>query len=100
MSRISTASDQTSSVCAVCYTSAVRRIRGRAWLLALGSGVLQVLIFPSPSLPWLAWIALAPLIVAVLHPYVNSSGAAPLLDFRPASARHGFLLGYASGIAW
>src|SRR5256885_1270933 len=88
------------SVCAVCYTSAVRRIRGRAWLLALGSGVLQVLILPSPSLPWLAWIALAPLIVAVLHPYANSSDAAALLDFRPASARHGFLLGYASGVVW
>src|SRR5207248_2885636 len=84
----------------VCYTSAVRRIRGRAWLLALGSGVLQVLIFPSPSLPWLAWIALAPLIVAVLHPYANCSDAAALLDFRPASARHGFLLGYVSGFVW
>src|SRR6266487_1312989 len=34
----------------LCYTHSVRRIPSQAWLLAILSGILQVLIFPSPSL--------------------------------------------------
>ena len=39
----------------------------QAWSLAILSGVLQVLAFPIPNLNWLCWIALAPLLVAILH---------------------------------
>ena len=31
------------------------------------SGILQVLVFPMPNLNWLCWIALTPLLVAILH---------------------------------
>src|ERR1700758_2357813 len=51
----------------ICYSSPVRRIRRNAWLLVLLSAVLQVLSFPLPGLYFLGWVALAPLIVAILH---------------------------------
>src|SRR5437588_8050151 len=86
----------------LCYTADVRRIRPRAWLLALVSGGLQVVIFPAPSLPFLCWIALAPLIVAILNPYWRTPQQAGSAagDLRPASAFHAFLLAYVSGIVW
>ena len=74
-----------------------RRIRPRAWLLALVSGGLQILIFPWPSLAFLCWVALAPLVVAILDPYVPEQGTR---EPRPASPGHGFLLAYVSGIIW
>ncbi len=43
------------------------RIRRNAWMLAAASGVLQVLIFPEPALYVLSWVALAPLIYAILQ---------------------------------
>jgi apolipoprotein N-acyltransferase len=76
------------------------RIRPRAWLLALVSGGLQVIIFPAPALSFLSWIALAPLLVAILDPYGSSGPAIPMRDPRPALARHAFLLAYACGIIW
>lgn len=60
-------------------------------MLAALSGVLQALIFPSPSITALSWVALAPLLVAVLQD--DGKGKA-----RPATA--GFLLGYLSGVVW
>jgi len=71
--------------------------------MTLVSGVLQVLIFPSPNLYPLCWIALAPLMVAVLRAqppdalHLPATLGEPLL---PASPWQGFLLGYASGIVW
>ena len=56
----------------------MRRIRSHAWWLAVVSGILQVLIFPSPGLYFLAWIAIAPLILAVLRPY--ATGVPPTVD--------------------
>ena len=44
----------------------MRRIRPRAWIFACLSGVLQVLIFPNFSIYLLGWVALAPLIYAIL----------------------------------
>src|SRR5205814_2112930 len=58
----------------------------RTWLLAVGSGVLQVLIFPSPFLYYLSWIALTPLLVAILWQR----------DSLPSC----FLLSYISGVIW
>jgi apolipoprotein N-acyltransferase len=81
----------------------VRRIHRNAWLLAILSGVLQILIFPLPNLYLLCWIALAPLIVTVLRArqadtlQLNDS---PGVRLVPANFGQGFLLGYLSGVIW
>jgi apolipoprotein N-acyltransferase len=81
----------------------VRRIRPRAWIFACLSGVLQVLIFPNFSLYILGWVALAPLIYAILKcreqdvTMVLADGGQFL---APATAWQGFLLGYACGLIW
>jgi len=81
----------------------VRRIRPKAWIFACLSGVLQVLIFPNFSIYLLSWVALAPLIYAVLKcreqdvMMVLADGGQFL---APATAWQGFLLGYASGVIW
>src|SRR4051812_24349798 len=86
----------------VCYTHSVRRIPTQAWMLAIFSGVLQILIFPSPSLSFLAWIALAPLLFAILR---NGSVDGEVLDASGQSLSlitpgQAFWLGYACGIVW
>jgi apolipoprotein N-acyltransferase len=79
----------------------VKRIHKSAWLLAVLSGLLQVLIFPRPNLYWLCWIALAPLFYALLR--AREADAAELLSEEtysflvPARFTQGFLLGWASG---
>ncbi|MDR3749120.1 MAG: apolipoprotein N-acyltransferase [Acidobacteriota bacterium] len=81
----------------------MRRIRRNAWILACTSGVLQVLIFPKPELYLLSWVALAPLIYAILRcreqdvTLVLADGG---LFLAPATAWQGFLLGYACGLIW
>ena len=81
----------------------MRRIRPRAWIFACISGLLQVLIFPNFSFYILGWVALAPLIYAILKcreqdvMMVLADGGQFL---APATAWQGFLLGYASGIVW
>jgi apolipoprotein N-acyltransferase len=82
----------------------VRTLTLRQWLLAITSGILQVLIFPSPSIYLLSWVALAPLLLAILHPR-PSGGSEELRDGsgrNPAAATpwQGFLLGYVSGFVW
>ena len=75
-----------------------------AWLLALSSGILQVLIFPRPNLYFLCWVALAPLIYAVLR--AREQDAVVLLEdvapsyLAPGSLKQGFVLGYVSGVVW
>jgi apolipoprotein N-acyltransferase len=75
----------------------------RAWGLAALSGGLQVLIFPKPNLYCLSWVALAPLLLAVMRARIpdvavpRSLGREPLL---PAGRRQAFLLGWLSGILW
>ena len=79
------------------------RIRRNAWLLACLSGVLQVLIFPDPALYILSWVALAPLIYAILQCREQDALLTVVEDgrwFGPASAWQGFLLGYLSGVIW
>lgn len=76
-------------------------IHKSAWLLAVVSGLLQILIFPRPNLFWLCWIALAPLMYALLR--ARDADATELLTDEtysflvPARAWQGFLLGWASG---
>jgi apolipoprotein N-acyltransferase len=62
------------------------------WVLAIISGALQVVIFPIPNWTFLCWVALAPLLVALLYAGRDSQG-------RPLAAiGKGFLLGWISGI--
>jgi apolipoprotein N-acyltransferase len=71
-------------------------------LLVILSGILQVLIFPLPGLYWLSWVALVPLLVALLRArqpeslQLESAGS----RLRPASPGQAFLLAYLSGILW
>jgi apolipoprotein N-acyltransferase len=77
----------------------VRQIHLSAWLLVLLSAVLQVLIFPLPGVYVLSWIALAPLIFAVLRTTPSGELEIPgSLRLRPARPAQGFLLGYVCGI--
>jgi len=79
----------------------VRQIRKNAWRLVLLSAALQVLSFPLPGLYLLAWVALAPLVVAILH--ARSPQTIQLDESQkliPASPWQGFLLGYGCGILW
>lgn len=60
-------------------------------------------MFPLPGLYMLCWIALAPLIIAILR--ARRAGTLQLTDsagvrFIPANLGQGFVLGYASGIVW
>jgi apolipoprotein N-acyltransferase len=79
----------------------VLQIRNQAWLLVLLSAALQVLAFPLPGLYFLSWIALAALLVAILHARLPDTlqldESQKLLPARPAQ---GFLLGYACGVLW
>lgn len=77
------------------------RIERRAWALAIVSAILQIVIFPLANLYVLSWIAVAPLLVALLH----ARGAATLqfqdnVKLLPARPLQGFLLGYVCGILW
>ena len=77
------------------------RIERRAWVLAAVSAVLQVVIFPLPNLYVLSWIAVAPLLTAILQARIPQTlqlqGSAKLL---PANPVQGFVLGYLCGILW
>jgi apolipoprotein N-acyltransferase len=76
-------------------------IERRAWALAIVSAILQIVIFPLPNLYVLSWIAVAPLLIALLHARkpetLQLEGSVKLLPARPLQ---GFLLGYLCGILW
>ena len=67
----------------------------------LASAALQVVIFPLLGLHVLAWVAVAPLLVAILRARAPQTlqldGQTRLL---PATPWQGFLLGYKCGILW
>lgn len=65
------------------------------------SAALQIVIFPLPGLYWLSWIAVAPLLVALLRaraPETLQIDAA--MRLAPATPWQGFLLAYLCGILW
>src|SRR5436190_18138395 len=76
-------------------------IERRAWLLAILSAILQILIFALADVDIFSWIAIAPLHVAILRarrPHaLQLQGAEKRL---PATPAQGFLLGDACGILW
>ena len=74
----------------------MRHIPTRLWALAVLSGALQILPFPiaGPVPPWrtaICWIALAPLLAALLPADAES---------RRPRLRDAALLGYCSGFIW
>lgn len=76
-------------------------ISRRAWLFAVLSAILQVVIFPLENLYALGWVAMAPLLVAIFQ--ARQPGPLQLQGvekFAPANPMQGFLLGYACGILW
>jgi len=76
-------------------------IERRAWVMAILSAILQVVIFPLPNLYVLSWIAVAPLLVALLRarrpPTLQLQAGIKLL---PARLLQVFALGYVCGILW
>jgi len=79
----------------------VRQIHFSAWLLIVLSAILQVIIFPLPGVYVLSWVALAPLILALLRARpVSELEVAGSVRLQPATPGQGFLLGYLCGILW
>jgi len=81
----------------------VLKIHRSAWGLVLLSAVLQVVIFPLPGLYGLAWVAVAPLLVAILRARATETLQLQLDDqahLLPATPWQGFVLGYVCGILW
>ncbi|MGA8491513.1 MAG: apolipoprotein N-acyltransferase [Terriglobales bacterium] len=69
--------------------------------MVLLSAVLQILIFPLPNLYMLCWVAVTPLLIALLRarePDTLQLRAG--IKLLPATTLQGFLLGYACGILW
>jgi len=71
-------------------------------LLALLSGVLQILVFPKPNLYFLAWVAIAPFLYALLR---GRGGEGEMFDsegrsLRPFTLWQGFVIGWFCGIIW
>ena len=79
----------------------MRKIHSAAWILALLSAVLQVLIFPLPGVYVMGWFALTPLLIALMRAQpageLQIEGSPRL---QPATPWQGFLLGYLCGIVW
>ena len=77
------------------------RIHKSAWLLVLLSAALQILVFPLPNLYFLGWVAVAPLLIALLRAREPDTlqllAGVKLLPAKPGQA---FLLAYACGILW
>lgn len=81
----------------------MRNIASSAWLLAVASGVLQAIIFPSPNLYFVCWIAVAPLLLALSRAADSSTLKLPESMGRklvPAGPWQGFLLAWVSGSVW
>jgi apolipoprotein N-acyltransferase len=79
----------------------VRRISSSAWCLVILSAGLQIVIFPLLNFYWFSWVAVAPLLVALLRARAPETlqldGQVRLL---PATPWQGFVLGYVCGILW
>jgi len=76
-------------------------IERRAWLLATISAILQIVIFPLLDLYVFCWVAIVPLLIALLGARrPNTLQLQGAEKFLPATAKQGFLLGYLCGILW
>src|SRR4029077_20226303 len=78
-------------------------IPSSAWRLTVLSAGLQIVIFPLPNLYWFSWIAVAPLIIAILRARPPETLQLQLADqarLLPTGPWQGFVLGYLCGILW
>jgi apolipoprotein N-acyltransferase len=80
----------------------VRNIPTRAWVLALVSSGLQILVFPSANLYFLCWVAMAPLLYGLLR---GRGGEGEMFDsegrsLRPFTLLQGFVIAWVSGVIW
>jgi apolipoprotein N-acyltransferase len=79
----------------------VRQIHKRAWLLVLLSAGLQILIFPLPNFYVLCWVALTPLLIALLRArQPDTLQLTEGIKLLPAKPLQAFLLAYVCGILW
>jgi apolipoprotein N-acyltransferase len=79
----------------------VPQIHKSAWLLVLLSAALQILIFPLPNLYMLCWLAVTPLLIALLRARPPKTLQLRTgIKLLPASPLQAFLLAYACGILW
>ena len=77
------------------------RIDKSAWLLVLLSAGLQIVIFPLPDLYMLCWVAMAPLLVALLRArQPDTLQIRAGIKLLPASPGQAFLLAYSCGVLW
>jgi apolipoprotein N-acyltransferase len=79
----------------------VGRIHKNAWLLVLLSASLQILVFPLPNFYLLSWVAITPLLIALLRarpPETLQIRAG--IKLLPAKSLQAFLMAYACGILW
>jgi apolipoprotein N-acyltransferase len=77
------------------------QIHKSAWFLVLLSALLQILIFPLPNLYMLCWVAITPLLIALLRarqPHTLQLRAGKKL--LPASPMQAFSMAYVCGILW
>ena len=77
------------------------QIHKSAWLLVLLSAALQILIFPLPNFYMLGWVAITPLLIALLHarpPQTLQLDAGTKL--LPATPVQAFFMAYVCGILW
>ena len=81
-------------ICSRLLSLRVRHIHKSAWLLTLLSAVLQILIFPLPDAYLLSWIAITPLLVALLQgPPAEHSAIAGQRKTAPRDAMAGVPFG-------
>ena len=79
----------------------MRNIHRSAWLFVLLSAGLQIVIFPLPNLYVLGWIAIAPLLIALLRARVpDTLQLEEGIKLLPAHPLQAFLLAYVCGIVW
>jgi apolipoprotein N-acyltransferase len=79
----------------------VLRIDKSAWLLVLLSAGLQIVIFPLPELYMLCWVAIAPLLVALLRArQPDTLQIRAGIKLQPAGPAQAFLLAYSCGVLW
>jgi len=80
----------------------VHKIPAKTWALALLSSGLQIVIFPKAGLFYLCWVAMLPLLYALLR---GRGGEGELVDsegrsLRPFTLNQGFLIAWVSGVVW
>jgi apolipoprotein N-acyltransferase len=80
----------------------VHKIPAKTWALSLLSSGLQIVIFPKAGLYFLSWVAMLPLLYALLR---GRGGEGELVDsegrsLRPFTLVQGFAIAWVCGVVW